>query len=247
MRAAVKSKELTKTLFPYVKSVWGVGPWNIPTLSCVTVLETIPLLGVQPWFCRCISTNGCYLCPGSLWHSSSRDETVCHKDQATRYIWAADSNDRPDWLQCSIKLSVFDPAEGCRVGEGGSGPGSLSASLVMGTNDGECSPADLAHSHLPRAESRDVLLAWVWCSSEWNLSKPVWNIQWVCKCLCLEGIFDFNDCSRTDARESIIFFPTFLNNFVQWGKKARIQLTLFQCNVESLFNYLFIHQEMFLW
>lgn len=62
---------------------------------------------------------------------------------------------------------------------------------------------------------------------------------------CASGIFDFNDCSGTDARESIIFSPTFLNNFVQWGKKARIQLILFQYNVKPLFNYIFIPQEMF--
>lgn len=45
--------------------------------------------------------------------------------------------------------------------------------------------------------------------------------------------------------EKAYFSPTFLNNFVQCGKKARIQLTLFWYNVEPLFNYLFIPQEMF--
>lgn len=53
-----------------------------------------------------------------------------------------------------------DLAEGCGVGEGAVGLEAL-ADSVTGANDGECSPADLAHGHVPRAESRDLLLAWV--------------------------------------------------------------------------------------
>lgn len=137
----------------------------------------------------------------------------------TRYVWAADSEDRQDWLWCYMKLLVSDLAEGFRVVRV---PWARQSQLVWWRaltmvnvlNDGECSPADLAHSHVPRAESRDLLLAWVWCSSEWNLSKPVWNIQWVCKRLCLRGIFDLNDCRGIDGRESVIFSPYFL------GKKG---------------------------
>lgn len=57
-----------------------------------------------------------------------------------------------DWVLISLK--GVELVRGC-------GPGRLSAGLVMGANHGECSPADLAHSHVPRAESRDLLLAWV--------------------------------------------------------------------------------------
>lgn len=59
-----------------------------------------------------------------------------------------------------MKLLVSDLAAGAeRVGWPWAR--TLSAGLVMGANNGKCSPADLAHGHVPRAESRDVLLAWL--------------------------------------------------------------------------------------